>query len=154
MSVDGEASAPFCARIPVRFSDVDPAGIVYYPRLLHYLHVAFEDFFNVHLGLPYAEILGGGVGFPAVRVETDFSAPLRFGEIAVVEVSVERVGKKSATFGYVVWREGSEQVCARAAVTVATVDLQRLEAVPIPPGLREQLEAYRVRCAEATSMAR
>ena len=36
---------PFIARIPVRFGDVDYARIVYYPRLLHLLHVAFEELF-------------------------------------------------------------------------------------------------------------
>ena len=30
----------------VRFSDVDNAGIVYYPRFFHYCHVAREEFFT------------------------------------------------------------------------------------------------------------
>ena len=33
------------SRQPVRFSDIDRAGIVYYPRFFDYWHRAFEDFF-------------------------------------------------------------------------------------------------------------
>ena len=48
---------PFVARVPVRFGDVDWARIAYYPRLLHLLHVAFEDLFEHHVGIPYAQVL-------------------------------------------------------------------------------------------------
>ena len=34
---------------PVRFDDVDAAGLVYYPRLLDYCHVGLEDFFTAVL---------------------------------------------------------------------------------------------------------
>ena len=43
---------PFRTQVPVRFGDVDHAGIVYYPRFFIYFHEAFEDFFNEN-GFPY-----------------------------------------------------------------------------------------------------
>ena len=37
---------PFEFATPVRFADVDHAGIVYYPRFFHYFHMAFEELFR------------------------------------------------------------------------------------------------------------
>ncbi len=42
----------FHTRIKVRFGDEDHAGIVYFPRFLHFFHCAFEDFFDEQ-GHPY-----------------------------------------------------------------------------------------------------
>ena len=38
------AATEYEAEVPVRFAEIDRAGIVYYPRWFHYLHVAFEEF--------------------------------------------------------------------------------------------------------------
>jgi acyl-CoA thioesterase FadM len=35
----------FRSQLIIRFGDIDRAGIVYYPRFLHYFHVALEEFF-------------------------------------------------------------------------------------------------------------
>ena len=47
----------YTAHVPVRFGDVDYARIVYYPRLLHLLHVAFEELFEHHVGTGYASLM-------------------------------------------------------------------------------------------------
>ena len=69
----------FRAPIKVCFSDIDYAGIVYYPRFLHYFHVAMEDFFGSELGMDYPKVLiDHRIGFPTVHLETDFSKPLNW----------------------------------------------------------------------------
>jgi len=35
----------FRSQLKIRFGDIDRAGIVYYPRFMHYFHVALEEFF-------------------------------------------------------------------------------------------------------------
>jgi len=142
-------SAPFTCSIPVRFADVDHAGIVYYPRFFHYFHVAFEELWRTRLGArAYVKLLDEDrVGFPAVRAECDYTAPLRFGDTADVELSVERLGRSSITFRYRVWRaaepesERSEDDHARARERLlvasgrticAVVDLARFVAIPAP----------------------
>jgi 4-hydroxybenzoyl-CoA thioesterase len=44
---------PFHSILKIRFGDIDRAGIVYYPRFLHYFHVALEKFFHSELGVEY-----------------------------------------------------------------------------------------------------
>jgi 4-hydroxybenzoyl-CoA thioesterase len=80
---------PFATNIKVRFSDVDRAGIAYYPRVIHWLHVAFEEFFEQYCGVPYATVLEKeNLGFPAVDLKTEFVRPCRFGEVLTVLVSL------------------------------------------------------------------
>ena len=78
----------FSYATPVRFADVDHAGIVYYPRFFHYFHVAFEELWRARIGpAAYSEIIDRDrIGFPAVRAECDFKAPLKFGDTAEIEV--------------------------------------------------------------------
>ena len=60
----------FRTQIRVCFSDIDNAGIVYYPRFLHYFHLAMEELFTSELGIDYADVLHiRNVSFPTVHVE-------------------------------------------------------------------------------------
>jgi 4-hydroxybenzoyl-CoA thioesterase len=128
--------------VKVRFSDVDNAGIVYYPRFFHYFHVAFEELFSEKFGIPYVDVLNvEKIGFPAVRVENDFKAPLKFGDVADVEISVEKVGAKSIVFRYQLRRGAGGPLCADGKVTVATVDMVTFKAVALPEKYRKLFAA-------------
>lgn len=139
------AVTPFVFTTPVRFADVDHAGIVYYPRFFHYFHLAFEELFRVRLGArAYLDLLDNQrVGFPAVRAEADYQAPLAFGDTAEIELTVERLGRASITFHYQVWRAaepGRERVLsASGKVVTATVDLGAFTSVPVPDAIRTLL---------------
>jgi 4-hydroxybenzoyl-CoA thioesterase len=126
---------PFTFSTPVRFADVDHAGIVYYPRFFHYFHLAFEELFRERLGArAYVELLDRDrVGFPAVRAEADYHAPLRFGDTVELELTVARLGGKSITFRYRAYRAGEPRVlAAEGKVVCAVTDLNRFVAVPVP----------------------
>ena len=125
----------FSYSTPVRFADVDHAGIVYYPRFFHYFHIAFEELWRTRIGPEaYSQIIDRDrVGFPAVRAECDFKAPLKFGDTAEIEVSIPRLGSKSITFRYRVYRAASNRtLCAEGQVICAVVDLAKFVAVAIP----------------------
>ena len=127
----------FSCTTPVRFSDIDHAGIVYYPRFFHLFHLAFEELWRAKLGpRAYAQLLDRDrIGFPAVRADCEFVAPLRFGDTAVIEIAVTRFGTKSITFRYDVSRAADDRpqvLCARGHVVCAVVDLAKFAAIPIP----------------------
>lgn len=129
---------PFHCAVPVRFADVDHAGIVYYPRFFHFFHVAFEELWRARLGpRAYAELIDRDrVGFPAVRAECAFTAPLRFGDTAELEVSVARLGGKSITFRYRIYRAATPEQprapSAEGTVVCAVVDLARFVSIAVP----------------------
>jgi 4-hydroxybenzoyl-CoA thioesterase len=130
---------------PVRFADIDHAGIVYYPRFFHYFHLAFEELWRARIGpQAYSEIIDRDrVGFPAVRAECDFKAPLKFGDTAEIEVTIPRLGTKSITFRYRIYRAAapgnSRTLCAEGQVVCAVVDLARFVAVAIPEHVEHML---------------
>jgi 4-hydroxybenzoyl-CoA thioesterase len=130
----------FSTRIRVAFGDTDPAGLVYYPNLLHYCHLAMERFFAECCGVPYNDlILKERIGFPTVKIAAEFMTPLMYGDDVDVTVEVVAVGNSSLNLVYTFRRVGDEVVCARVEqVHVAmSLDLKRSQA--IPAYLREAL---------------
>jgi YbgC/YbaW family acyl-CoA thioester hydrolase len=133
---------PFSARIEVRFGDADPAGLVYYPVIFHYLHVAMEEFFAARCGISYARLMADErIGFPTVNAQAEFFVPLVYGDEAVVELFVSRVGRSSATFEYSVKRAGDETLCARATHIQVAMNLDTRRAIPIPDKYRRAFES-------------
>ena len=132
---------PFSTRITVRFGDTDPAGLVYYPRLFHYLHIAMEEFFAARCAISYDRLMAEErIGFPTVNVRAEFVAPLVYGDVAEVEVSVSRTGRSSATFEYTIRRAADATVCARATLVQVAMHLDRRRAVAVPEELRRAFE--------------
>jgi YbgC/YbaW family acyl-CoA thioester hydrolase len=128
----------FATTVEVRFGDCDPAGIVYYPVLYHYCHVAFEEAWRGALGIAYPELVSvRRLGFPTVHVETDFVSPARYGDAILVEVAVLEVGTTSVVFRF----EGrvGERVVLRSTHTTVCLDLDAFAKQPIPDAIREAL---------------
>ena len=131
----------FIKNISIRFGDIDQAGIVYYPRIFHYYHYAFEDFFEAAHGTPYPDwIHKRRTGFPTVHVEADFLCPLRYGDALDIAVTTPRLGRRSVDFHFQVRQ--AETVAAWARVTKACVDMDELSPMDIPEDLRLVLQRY------------
>lgn len=133
---------PFTARIIVRFGDCDPAGLVYYPTLLHYCHVAMEEFFAERCGVEYARLVSEGrLGFPTVNARAEFFEPFVYGDVAEVEVWASRVGRTSVTFEYRLRRPGDVRLRASATLIQVSMNLDERRAVPVPEHLRLAFES-------------
>jgi 4-hydroxybenzoyl-CoA thioesterase len=135
---------PFSHSFPVRFADVDHAGIVYYPRFFHYFHAAFEEFFRQRMGArAYLDLLDRRrIGLPAVRSEADYRVPLRFGDTVRVDMSVVRLGGKSIRFRYRLYRvedgaAGGGELSAEGLVVCVVTDLAHFRGLEIPDDLRQ-----------------
>ena len=124
----------FVFATPVRFADIDHAGIVYYPRYFHLFHLAFEELWRARIGpRAYSELIDRDrIGFPAVRADCEFKLPLRFGDTAEIAVSISRLGAKSITFRYRVSRSEPRALCAEGTVVCAVVDLARFVSIAVP----------------------
>jgi 4-hydroxybenzoyl-CoA thioesterase len=130
----------FVTQIDVRFGHVDPAGIAYYPRIFDYVHEAFEELWDVHVGKRYYHLLGEEhIGFPLVHSEVDFKHPLNFGDRATVRVTCFKLGKSSLGLRYVF--SVGDTVCVDARMTTVCVELEGLKSLPIPGAYRARFEA-------------
>lgn len=131
----------------VRFSDVDGAGIVYYPRYFNLCHDAFEQFFTAVGPVSYPHLVNDlKRGFPTVHVEADYKRPLRYGDVALVEVAVTKVGHSSAAFRYRFRREGDAERALHfeARLVTAYMDLSTGRSLPMDEATREALRAHAV----------
>ena len=129
--------------LTVRFGDVDKAGIVYYPVILHYLHVAQEDFFTDYVRVPYHRMIEEErLGFPAVSDSTEFIKPIKYGDILEIMVYVSHVGKSSITFKFRVHEKESRELLVRSSQTKVAVNMDTWEPVQIP----EKYHAIFSRC--------
>lgn len=128
---------------PVRFCEVDAARLVFFARYLEFCHDALEAFFGPLPG-GYPELtMARDVGIPTVRAEIDYRAPLRYGDVAVIAVTVLRVGRSSVTFRHRVTRKADGVLCAEAVHTVVTARISAIATVPIPDDVRALLELHR-----------
>ncbi len=130
-------------RLPVRFNEIDAAGIVFFPRFFDYFHMVFEDFFGAATGTPYHEwIRLRRIGWPAVHIETDFRAPLRYGMEVEIVLSFPKLGNSSFVCRYVAKDPEQGTLLCTCEITVVTTDVDRLVPLPIPQPLREALERH------------
>ncbi|CAG0944353.1 MAG: 1,4-dihydroxy-2-naphthoyl-CoA hydrolase [Rhodocyclaceae bacterium] len=126
----------------VRFSHCDPAGIVFYPQYFIMFNGLVEDWFNQGLGVNYARtITEHRLGFPIVKLECDFVAPSKIGEIITLGLRLLRLGRSSMEIA-VDCRHGAQARLSARFVLVA-MDLERQRAQPVPDDLRALMLAFR-----------
>jgi len=138
----------FTRSVPIRFSHCDAAGIVYFPHYFDMFNGVIEDWYKDELKHDYAElIMAGRYGFPFVRIECDFKIPSLMGEDIELTLLVERIGRSSLSIVIVCHRDGLLRL--RARMVTAMMSLETRKSVPMPPDLREAIEAYRRKTAGA-----
>jgi 4-hydroxybenzoyl-CoA thioesterase len=120
----------------IRFSDCDPAGIVFYPQYFVMFNGLVEDWVDEELGVGYRPlVIERRIGLPTVRLEADFRAVSRMGDLVVLSLAVERLGGRSITLnlrcdGY----EGDVRMNLRQVIVTTSLATHR--AIDIPPDLR------------------
>lgn len=136
-------------RLRYRFGDIDEAGIAYYPKLLHYFHCAFEDWWSDALGYPYPEVLQQDkLGLPAVKLEAEFFGPVKYGDEPWVHLGILRIGRSSVEFAFwMTLQESGKPVC-RARVITAAVDMDSMAGQPLPDVWRQRFAPYVIDAAE------
>jgi acyl-CoA thioesterase FadM len=129
----------------VRFSDCDPAGIVYTPRFIDMVNGVIEDFFNEELQINYYEMIGAKrVGLGYASVDTDFFKPSFMGDRLTFTPIVVHIGRSSAIF-LVHCHRGADEIM-RCRLVMVTTSLNTNAAISMPIELREALVAYQDNC--------
>ena len=127
---------------PIRFDEVDAAGIVFFARYANFAHEAVESFFEDLEGGYPALIQKRRIGLPIVHIDADFHAPLRYGDTLRVETSCAKLGRTSATFAHHIRNARTGELCAVLHHVVVTVALDSFRACPMPDDVRGKLAAH------------
>jgi 4-hydroxybenzoyl-CoA thioesterase len=97
----------------IEFNHCDPAGIVFYPRYFEMTNSICENFFREIAGHPFERMVAEGNAVPIVRVESEFRAPSRLGDLIDWALDVERLGASSVTFRLVARCQDQPRLTAR-----------------------------------------
>ncbi len=130
----------FTSRMVVRFAHVDAAGIVFYPRYFEMLNAVVEDYFAQEVGVDFATMhLDRKLGVPTAKLESEFLAISRLGDVLDFRLAVERVGRSSAELRI----EGhcAGQIRVRARIVLVCIDLDNHRSVTWPADMRPKPEA-------------
>jgi 4-hydroxybenzoyl-CoA thioesterase len=125
----------------IRFSDCDPAGIVFYPQYFVMFNGLMEDWVDGRLGIGFADLVARRrIGLPTVRLEADFRAVSRFGDDVVLSLEVERLGGKSLTLALKCLAAGDGELRMAMRQVVVTTSLETHAAIEVPADLRAAIE--------------
>lgn len=101
----------FTTTTSVRFAQVDPAGIVFYPRYFEMLNAAVEDWFAQRIGVSFATLhLTRRIGVPTVKLESVFKAPSELGDVLEIKLTPKRVGRSSCTLAFSIVGDGRVRI--------------------------------------------
>jgi 4-hydroxybenzoyl-CoA thioesterase len=128
--------------IVVRFTDCDPAGMVFYPRYLEMFNDLVESWFREELNFSFNEMhTRRGWGLPTVHLDVDFIAPSIFGEVLSATLIVRRLGTSSISSDISLYsRDGVARV--RGKVVLVLIDRSVGRAIPIPEEVRARIALF------------
>src|SRR5437016_5940909 len=128
---------PFRTTRRVEFVDTDMAGIVHFSNFFRWMESAEVEFLRARglsVKLPWE---GQVLGFPRVSASCDYLRPARFMDVLEVAVRVEKVGRKSVTYGFEFFLEGALIARGRvSSVCCRVLPDHQIESVELPPTLR------------------
>jgi 4-hydroxybenzoyl-CoA thioesterase len=131
----------FEATRTVRFSDCDPAGIVFFPRYMVMVNKLVERWFDDALLIPYASIISQRrIGLPTVRLEVDFTAVTRHGERLLQRLAVEKLGRTSLVLRHEYL--GGDELRMRARQVLVCTALDTHRPLPLPEDMRSAMRPY------------
>jgi 4-hydroxybenzoyl-CoA thioesterase len=128
---------PFSHERRIRFSDCDPAGIVFYPQYFVMFNGLVEDWITDDLGIGYHQlVMQRRVGLPTVRLEADFKAVSHLGDPVRLWLDIERLGNRSLTLALRCTGPEPEDLRMSIRQVIVTTSLDTHKAIAIPDDLR------------------
>lgn len=118
-------------KIHVRFADIDSMGHVNNATYLSYFEQARIDFFAKMFNQPWDWKKDGLV---LARNEVDYAHPIFLDDDITVKTSVEKVGTKSFTMAYEVWKnmDSNPQFCSKGLSVLVAFNHENQTSCPLP----------------------
>lgn len=142
MKTETTSTTAFRRERTIRFSDCDPAAIVFYPQYFIMFNGLVEEWFDDALGVGYRElIVDRRIGLPTVRLEADFRAVSRMSDPVVLSLEVERLGNRSLTLNLsCLGADGTARM--QVHQVLVTTSLEDHRAIDIPDDLRKAISQF------------
>ena len=130
----------------IRFSDSDPAGIVFYAEFFRMFNDVFEDWLVKRLGIDFAhQFQSEQRMFPLVHVDVDFKEARRMGQKIDMSLILTRLGRSS--IGYDIIGHDDNLEILRASFVTCVASKKTMATIEIPPDIRSLMEEYMAACS-------
>lgn len=127
--------------INVRYGEVDQQGVVYNANYAIYADSAFEAFLRSK-GYPYKVLVNEHESEVCHKKSTyEYNSSAYADDVLEIGVRVIRVGDRSFTLGFEVYRKGEDDVLVKAEVVYVGYDTENRISRPITNLMREILGA-------------
>ncbi len=107
-------------KIRMYYEDTDCGGVVYYANYLRYVERARTEFFESR-GVSLRALMDEGIYFVVAEAALKYLSPGRYGDILVIETTVEKVGPASIVFRHSVIRDNTGEKLVEATVKLGCV---------------------------------
>ena len=132
--------AAFTRERLIRFSDCDPAGIVFYPQYFVMFNGLVEDWVEEGLGVGFRRlVIDRQIGLPTVRLEADFRAVSRMGDKVLLQLRMERLGSRSITLDSRCTSADGAELRMQMKQVLVTTSLETHQAIEVPADVREAI---------------
>ena len=128
----------FSQRREIRLEDTDAEGIVYTPRIAHFVVEAVDLWLLSRLFLDAQDAVHRSV---FASLSCTFLSPMRPGDSLEIRVALRRIGRSSLGFELVGHAEADDRLCWMAETVCVFVDSTTLQSRPIPTQLHKTLDA-------------
>lgn len=125
----------------IKFADVDPAAIVFYPRYFEMINETVEEWFRHGLGIDFMTLTQElNQGVPLVHIEVDFMKPGFLYDELVFKLSPTRVGNSSVNIHIAAYVHDS--VVLKCDLVLAHINLKEKTSRPFDDILREKMISF------------
>jgi 4-hydroxybenzoyl-CoA thioesterase len=132
--------ASFTRERLIRFSDCDPAGIVFYPQYFVMFNGLVEDWVDEGLGIGFRRLVTERrIGLPTVRLEADFRAVSKMGDKVHLSLAVEKLGSRSITLDSRCTAVDSGELRMQMRQVLVCTSLETHQAIEVPADMREAI---------------
>ncbi|GAA4849177.1 YbgC/FadM family acyl-CoA thioesterase [Paenibacillus vulneris] len=121
--------------IVVRSTEIDVNGHVNNAKYLEYLEWGREEWYET-VGLPYEAFSELGVHTVTVNININYRKECRQGDKLSILTQPQSVGRTSFVLKQEIYNDAGE-LCADAAVTSVTMDIQSRKSREVPDALRK-----------------
>ncbi len=128
----------FLQKRRILFGDCDPGGIIYTPRIGHFVVEASIGFFSERLGgSAERRLFEMGVAPPARALSVEFLKPMTWDDELEIAAEVEELRTSAIVLSFVGSVDGNKTFTAK--LTVVIVSTETMKPVEIPAALRRAL---------------
>ena len=130
----------------VEFHETDAAGLVHFSNYFRYAESAEHALYRA-IDYPMMDHDGSAFyGWPRVRAQAKYSAPLDSGDELRIELSVKEIKDKAIDYTFRIYRHRDGMLAGKGSFTTMHVLIdgvtREMQAVAIPEELREKLTPF------------